>query len=208
MAVQEKVREVTDRWVWRRPLRFEEFLEKFGPKDLVELVDGTVVEKKMVRWEHERLQIWLVQVLGIVAKRRNLGEVLGSRSAVKISDFRGRMPDIFFVRRERVNIITNKATYGAPDLVIEISSPGDRPSDRVALELDYTTIGVEEIVFIDLRRKEVRVLRASSEGYTEEVLKEGVLLLQTMGGVELEIAWLLEEPRPDEWELLNRWLAS
>jgi Uncharacterized protein conserved in cyanobacteria len=208
MVVQEKVREVTDRWVWRRPLRFEEFLEQFGPKDLVELVDGTVVEKKMVQWEHERLQFWLAHILDLTAKRKGLGVVLGSRSAIKISEFRGRMPDLFFVSHERVGIVTDKATYGAPDLVIEIGSPGDRPSDRVALELDYTTIGVAEIVFIDLRRKEIRVLRRQPEGYTEEMLTEGVLRLQSMAGVELEVSWLLEEPRPDELELLNRWFAS
>jgi len=35
----------------------------------------------------------------------------------------------------------------APDLVIELISPNDRPSDIVVLEMDYRAIGVTEIVF-------------------------------------------------------------
>jgi Uma2 family endonuclease len=208
MVVQEKTREVSDVWVWPRPLTFEEFLENYGPKDMVELVDGTVVEKSIVQWDHERLQHWLASVLSIVARRRELGVVLGSRSAVKISEFRGRMPDLFFVSRDRTDIVSNKATYGAPDLVIEISSPGVRASGLNALEIDYTNIGVKEIVFIDLRHRRVRVLRRHQDGYSDETITEGVLRLETMGGLELELGWLLDEPRPDELDLLNRWLGA
>ena len=38
-----------------------------------------------------------------------------------------------------------KAIYGAPDLMLEVISPNDRPSDIMALEIDYRAIGVPEI---------------------------------------------------------------
>ena len=47
MVVQEKVREETVKWIWERPLTFDQFVEMFGKEDLVELIDGVVVEREM-----------------------------------------------------------------------------------------------------------------------------------------------------------------
>jgi Uma2 family endonuclease len=207
MVVQEKVREVSDLYVWSKPLTFDEFLDTFGPKDFVELVDGVVVEKTMVQLDHERLQRWLYVLLSLYAERSGKGEVLGSRSAVKISEFRGRLPDLFFVRRENQTIVQQKATFGPPDLTLEIVSPSDKPSGMIALEVDYTAIGVAEIVFIDQRKQRVRVLRKREKDYEEQILTEGTLRLETLG-VSLELAWLFDEPRPDELELLQDWLKT
>jgi Uncharacterized protein conserved in cyanobacteria len=208
MVVQEKITEVSDKYVWSKPLTFDQFLETFGPKDFVELVDGVVVEKTMVQLDHERLQRWLYVLLSLYATKTERGEVLGSRSAVKISEFRGRLPDLFFVRRDRMEIVSQKATTGAPDMVLEIVSPGDRPSDQVTLELDYTTIGVKEIIFIDQRRRRVRVLRKREDNYEEVVLIDGTLTIESLGDVKLNLNWLFDEPRPDEVEVLNQLLSN
>ena len=80
----------------------------------------------MVQLEHEKLNLWLLHVLDLFVQEADAGTVLGTRSPVQISEFGGRMPDLFFVRREREHLLTPKATRGAPDLVIEIVSPNDR----------------------------------------------------------------------------------
>jgi Uma2 family endonuclease len=203
LVIQEKVREVTNRWVYSRPLSFEQFLDVVGPTDYVDLVDGMIVEKKMVQLEHEKLQLWLVGVLNPYVKRKKLGILLGSRSAIKISEFRGRLPDLFFVSEDRIAIVQEKATYGAPDLIIEIVSPNDRPSDLICLEADYATIGVREIVFIDIKRRRVRTLRLKDGKYSEDVPISEPLVLETLGGLRLEQDWLFREPRPDEHELVS-----
>lgn len=207
MIVQEKVREETVKWVGDRPLTFAEFLEMFGPKDLVELIDGAVVEKSMVQLDHEKLQGWLYVVLTLYVEARRLGIVLGSRTAVEIHQFRGRLPDLLFVRRERLAIVQQKAVYGAPDLVIEVVSANDHASDLIALETDYRGIGVTEIVFIDAPRKRVRVLRRRESDYVEEVLTTGALGLETLEGMRLETDWLFTEPRPDQRATVEALLA-
>jgi Uma2 family endonuclease len=196
MVVQEKVREETVKWIWARPLTFAEFLELFGPKDDVELIDGVVVEKSMVQLDHEKLVGWLYHVLILCVEERSLGMVLGSRTAVQINQFRGRLPDLLFVHQDRIEIMQQKAVYGAPDLVIEVSTPNDRASDVIALETDYRAIGVAEIVFIDQRKQRVRVLRKQESDYVEAALPEGCLVLQTLGGLRLDAEWLFTEPRP------------
>src|SRR5439155_9204819 len=130
--------------------------------------------------DHEKLVGWLYHVLGLYVQERNLGIVLGSRTAVEITQFRGRLPDLLFVRQDRMEIVQQKAVYGAPDLVIEVISPGDRPSDIIALETDYRSIGVQEIVFLDQRTSRARILRRHDDAYIEEELTEGALTLESM----------------------------
>ncbi len=202
------VYEQTVRFVWPRPLTFDQFLEVAGPQDYVELVDGTVVEKEMVQLDHEKLQRWLSTLLDLYVHARQLGIVLGSRTPVQITRYRGRLPDLIFVRQERMTIVQQKAVFGAPDLVIEIVSPGDYASDVVALETDYRSIGVGEICFIDQRKRSVRILRRQADDYSEEVVTGGAVALQALGGLRLETAWLFEEPRPDHRVLLDALLQT
>jgi Uma2 family endonuclease len=207
MSVQEKVREEVTKWVGPRPLTFAQFLELYGEKDQVELIDGVVVERRMVQLDHELLLKWLDRVLGFVVEALGLGVVLGSRTAVEIDQFRGRLPDLLFVRQDRMEIVRQKAVYGAPDLVVEISSPNDRLSESIALETDYRAIGAPEIVFIDQGKRRVRVLRNQAESYSEEVLTTGVLVLESMGGLALELDWLFLERRPDQRATVDALIA-
>jgi len=190
------------------PITFEEFLTMADPKTWIELVDGMLVEKPTVQYEHEKLEVWIVTVLNGYVKNLGLGEVLGSRSAVRINDFGARLPDIFFVRNEREASIQRMATMVAPDLVLEIVSPSDRRSHLIALEADYRSVGVREILFIDQQRKRIRLLRKRDEAYEATELTDGTWRSETVEGFAVEVAWLLNDPRPDELTTLNALVAA
>lgn len=191
-------------WVPSRPVTFDEFLDLFGEDDDVELIDGVPVEKMAAQLDHEWLFAWLFRLLGDYVEARDLGRVLGSRTAVEITGFRGRLPDLLFVRKERLDIVRQKAIYGAPDLIVEFISPGDRPSDIIALETDYRGIGVAEIVFVDQGRRQVRALRRQDSGdYTETEQDAGPLSFQTTPGFQLQTEWLWADPRPAVRETLD-----
>ncbi len=149
----------------------------------------------MVQLDHEKLETWFIQVVGGFIQERNLGILLHSRSPVKITEFRGRMPDLFFVQESRLSIVGQKATMEAPDLIIEIISPGDRPSDVRSLETDYRTIGVPEMVFVDLQKRRVRVLRREETTYSDETIASGNVALRSLD-LSLPLDWLFIEPRP------------
>lgn len=192
----------------RRPITFAEFLTLTGEDDDTELVGGVLVEKMSAQLEHEKLFAWLFQLLGVYVEKRNLGLVLGSRTAVEISQFDGRLPDMLFVRRERLDIVQQKAIYGAPDLIIELVSPNDRPSDIMGLETDYRSIGVAEIVFIDRPKQRLRLLRKRENGYEEQEQTEGALRFETIASLELQIAWLFQEPRPAVYDTVAALLSQ
>jgi Uma2 family endonuclease len=186
-----------------RPIPFATFLELSADRD-VELVGGVLVEKMSAPLEHEKLFAWLDRVVGTYVSHQRLGIVLGSRTAVEISAYGGRLPDLLFVRSDRLQIVRERAVNGAPDLVVEIVSPNDRPSDLIALETEYRGLGVPEIIFLDLPRQRIRVLRRRETGeYGEEVGMEGALRLDAIEGIELPVAALLREPRPDEFATVS-----
>jgi Uma2 family endonuclease len=196
MILQEEVREESVKWVGTRPITFAEFLALDGYENHVDLVDGVVEERMAVQLDHEKLLGWVGTVMRLYVEEKHLGIVLGSRTAVEIHQFRGRLPDLLFVRQDRMAIVQQKAIYGAPDLMLEVISPNDRPSDIMALEIDYRAIGVPEIVFIDPRKHEVRLLRRRQNEYVEEIVTGGTLVLESLGALRLESDWLFLEPRP------------
>jgi Uma2 family endonuclease len=204
VPVQERAREETIARVASRPITFVEWLDIPDPNGEFELIDGALVERALVQLEHEKLFNWLYRLIGDFVEDHDLGMLFGSRTAVEITEFRGRLPDLIFVRKDRLGIVQQKAIVGPPDLVIEIVSPGDRPSNIVALETDYRAIGVQEIVIIHLPKRRVRTLRKREASYDRADLTAGTLTLETLGGINLELDWLLVEPRPSVRDTLAR----
>ena len=189
------------------PIGFARYLEITGDKDFVELVNGVLVEKMAAQLDHEWTIAWLYWVLGVVTSKLQLGIVLGSRTAVEISEFSGRLPDILFVSESRRAIVQEKAIYGAPDLVIEFRSPGDRPSDIIALETDYRHIGVREIVFVDRRKGTIRFLHNRRAGYVETTATSGLFAFKSLPSIRLRAEWLLGDARPDAFDFITETVA-
>ena len=190
-----------------RPLTFDQFLGMTYADSRMELVKGVLVEKMAAQYPHERRFVWLLFLLNGYVQQRGLGVVLGSRMAVAIDAFGGRLPDLLFIRTDRTDIIHDKAIYGAPDLIIEIVSPNDRPSDLLALETDYRNIGVAEIVFVDALKSQLLVLRHRDTGYLVEMLTTGTFHAETVPGFHFEVEAIFQNPLPNEFDLLTALLA-
>ena len=188
--------------VGTHPIPFERFLDIVNGRDM-ELVSGVIQEKPMVQLDHELCSGWLHRLIGDYVEEYGLGRILSSRIMVKTETFGGRMPDLLFVRQERLEIVQQKAVYGAPDLIIEIVSPNDRPSDLRSLEAEYFELGVPELVFIHLQKLEIHLLRRQEEGYAATVVTNGVVRFAALPGLPLQAEWLLREPRPAVRATLN-----
>ena len=201
----ERVEETTVKYVRPdHPITFDEFLDMFlWTKDYVELVDGCVMEKPMVGWKHEDLLMWITRVAALYVEDHDLGVVAGSRTAVRINSLGSRLPDFFFVSKERLGIIHQRAVVEAPDVVIEVRSASTTSAELVALESDYLSIGVGEIIHIDPDRRRVRVNRSCSAGYEASELSDGILQIHGIAGLWFDLKWLFEEDRPTVREALS-----
>lgn len=193
--------------VANRPITFHEFLD-YSDEPNAELVDGVLVDRMTAFLDHERTNRWLYWLLWGYAQAKDLGEVLGSRTAVKMGEHGGRLPDLLFVAKERSEIVQERAVYGPPDLVVEVLSPSDRRSDAIAMEAGYRRLGVNEIWLGDRQRNRLRLLCKRPSGYDERELAEGEFSSEAMPGLVLRAEWLLQDKRPGEREVLESLLSS
>ena len=194
-----------------RPIDFKTWLEISFEQDKkfeTELVKGVMKERMAAKYPHEWIFMWFAGVFSAFVENQQLGRILGSRTAVKIDAYSGRLPDILFVRAENMGIIHEDAIYGTPDLVIEIISKNDRPSDLVPLEADYRSIGVPEIVFIDPKKKWVRYLLKNETDYDEAILTAGRLQFAAVPGFHIEAEWLFMDHKPDPFTVVKELIEA
>ena len=77
-------------------------------------------------------------------------------------------PDLGYVRDERRGILRGKRVEGAPDLVIEVLSPGTRRFDRQQKLAAYGRNGVREAWLVDPDAETVTIFTGTGSEWTRE----------------------------------------
>lgn len=127
-----------------------------------ELVEGRVIRMSPPGFRHGALATRLGIVLGQHIEGHNLGVLVteaGFKLASNPDTVRG--PDLAFVRRERISAAGLPAGFwaGPPDLVVEILSPDDRPSEVRRKIDDYLSRGVRLVWVFDPDEKTATTYR-------------------------------------------------
>ena len=115
-----------------------------------EVIRGVLHVSPSPGYRHQRIVMDLSAMLHHFVKSRGLGEVLVSPMDVLLPGLASPIqPDIHFVSRERARIIEARYIAGPPDIVIEVLSPSNSPSEmRTRLEL-LAEAGVAECWVVD-----------------------------------------------------------
>jgi len=192
-------------YIAEHPLTLEEFYEMFGEDDDVELIDGVVIQRIAAQDQHEDLFRFLFVLLAVYVEEHSLGIVRGSRTLVPITPHRGRLPDILFVRKEREDIVEQKGLTGAPDLVVEIVSPGDTATEMMQRQTDYEGIGTKEFWIIDQPHSSVRAFTRDkmTNMFVPVKLEENRLRSEVVTGFWLDIDVLWQKPLPSFLDVLR-----
>lgn len=84
-------------------------------------------------------------------------------------------PDLMMIHRSRLHIVTDRGVEGAPDLVVEIMSPGSRKRDKVLKMRMYARHGVPEYWIVDAVSRTLEQYRMNDGGehYILQALFEG-----------------------------------
>lgn len=167
-----------------------EFLE-FAPERKAELIGGEFILASPASRGHERLFMFLATLLNTYVRHHNLGEVFGSRTAVRLG-VSGEVyePDICFVRRERSGLITPTYIDGPPDLAVEILSRSTQHDDRTVKKAGYEQAGVAEYWLIHPERPLAEFYRLTGVSYSLVLPdEEGIFRSQAVPGFWLKPAW-------------------
>ena len=118
-----------------------------------ELIDGELINLGEImapsaKEAHQRNQVRLGSRMFFFTDENDLGKVYSDFDVV-LSDTDTVRPDLLFVAKERLHIITADNVQGAPDLVVEIRSESTARRDWTIKRELYARHGVKEYWIVD-----------------------------------------------------------
>jgi Uma2 family endonuclease len=146
-------------------LTFADWLEYPDDGRLYELIDGELFVTPPPNIEHQRISRDLEYVLVGYLRKTRAGEVLDAPVGVKLGDEDVLEPDLVVVLTENADRIGPQAIEGAPDLVVEILSPGTARRDLGSKRRKHEEAGVREYWIVDPASRSVEVLTRSQEAF-------------------------------------------
>jgi len=154
----------------------DDLLRTHVPDKRTELVRGVLAVREPAGSRHGLVTMNLGVELAVHVKRTAAGGVYAAETGFKLATDPDtvRAPDIAFVTRER---LPPPSTTGypalAPDLAVEVLSPGDRPGPVLAKVADWLSAGTRLVWVLDPDRRLARIYRA--DGSESLVTAEGSL---------------------------------
>ena len=154
-----------------------------------EVIDDELFVTPAPGLRHQRIVTRLVALLHDHVRTHALGEVFAGPVDVLFAEGDYLEPDIVFVSSGRSQLLTERGVEGAPDLVVEVTSPSTVHRDR-GLKLDrYRRYGVREYWIVDPDEGTVERWRFGLEGTEPEVVRQDGTLhwAPAMGSGELHL---------------------
>lgn len=172
------------RWTWAEFAR----LPDQGSRRSEVIDDELYVTPAPTPW-HQQAVTRLIEILGPFVREHDLGEVFPGPIDVIFAEGDYLEPDLVFVGRDRLELVSDRGIEGPPDLVVEILSPSTASRDR-GIKLDrYRLYGVAEYWVVDPDAGTVEAWRFGDETETARSLGPGETLPWTpvAGGPVLEV---------------------
>jgi Uma2 family endonuclease len=162
-----------------------------------ELIDGELIVTAAPRTRHQEVVMTLAASLWIFAKEHG-GQVLPAPADVFFSLENVVEPDVLFVRADHLERIERSFVRGAPDLVVEISSPSTRKLELVRKRELYERFEVPEYWYIDIEVDQVQAYRLE-DGYRTALIlgRKDTLDSSAIPGFSIAIDDLLGPPEED-----------
>jgi Uma2 family endonuclease len=131
---------------------------------LVELVDGSLVEKAM-GYEASVVAAAIAHILRQFVSSNRLGLISGADGFFRLLDST-RGPDVAFISLDRLpNGLFPNQMYPelAPNLVVEVLSPGNTKAEMARKRLEYFHSGVQIVWMVDCMNRTIAVYTSSTD---------------------------------------------
>lgn len=155
-----------------------------------EVIDGELYLTPAPTPYHQIVGRRIERLIEDYVESRELGIVFNAPCDVVLSRFDVLQPDIFFISSSRLSVIGEKYVSDAPDLVVEVLSPGTRKRDRVVKAKRYAHFGVREMWIVDPDKKAIEVFVNTENGFRREACYAGddVLRSPLLPGLQVPLA--------------------
>jgi Uma2 family endonuclease len=168
MATATLPRPVAKKRLWT----YDEMVAELPESNLpMELWAGELIMSPTPNPTHQRLVFNLASLLRDFVTQKKLGEVFLSPLDVVLSQRQVVQPDVFFIAKSRLHLVTDRVRC-APDLAVEVLSPGRRRRDRVDKKDLYEQFGVREYWIVDPEARTIEVLALEKGAFKLHALAE------------------------------------
>lgn len=152
-----------------------------------ELIGGEIVVTSIPSWMHQLAAADFLKRIDDVVTADNLGWVSHGPLDIRLSEHDVVQPDVVYVSRARSSVLTSNGTSGAPDLVVEVTSPMSRSRDLgEKLEL-YARSGVREYWLADPDVRQFRSFTLTADGYQPIPLDGSTFRPLLLPGLEFDV---------------------
>jgi Uma2 family endonuclease len=132
-----------------------------------ELVRGELRKMSPAGHKQGRIAMKVATPLDTHVTANDLGAVYAAETGFLLSSDPDtvRAPDISFVSRERLDDVGDVEGYwpGAPDLVVEVMSPGDTYGEVEGKVLEWLDAGARMVVVVNARKHSVSAYRSLTD---------------------------------------------
>ncbi|MFL6276193.1 MAG: Uma2 family endonuclease, partial [Blastocatellia bacterium] len=122
-----------------------------------EVIEGELFVTRAPNYDHQAVITRLAILIGKYLEQNPIGSVVAGPGVI-FSKFSGVIPDLLFLtHKTRKKILSAGKLKGAPELAIEIVSPGaaSHRRDRVAKRQLFAKYGVQEYWIVDYKIRTV-----------------------------------------------------
>jgi len=135
-----------------------------------ELIDGEHYVTPSPNRKHQKVSGNLHLLIASWLEEHPIGQIYYAPFDVVFSKFDVVEPDLLYMSNERATeVLTQANVQGAPEIVIEIGSPGTRKRDETIKRRLYERSGVSEYWIVDPELDVVRVYRRKSEEFDRPI---------------------------------------
>ena len=130
-----------------------------------EIVNGVLVMGPAPSPDHQSIAVRLTHYLFVHSELAGLGRVFAAPLDVELGPKNVFQPDVIVLLNAHLDRVTAKRIIGAPDLVVEVASPGTAAFDRLTKYDVYARAGVIEYWIVKSAQRTVEVLALENGEY-------------------------------------------
>lgn len=145
-----------------------------------ELLNGVISMADAPTYRHQLTVRAVFLLINTWVEEFDLGETLFAPLDVVLDDQNSLQPDILYIDEQHLTIVRGAKVYGAPQLIVEVISPGSRSRDSVEKPMRYALAGSTEYWLVDPELETIAVFALVGNVYVERAAGDDGIIESTV----------------------------
>ena len=160
----------------KRPENMLEVYKLLPEGTPIQLINNRFYMSPAPLFKHFETVDAIVEALKEAVKKNDSGKVVFAPVDVYLGSKNAFQPDIMFIHKNNFGIIKEDGIHGAPDIIVEVLSPGNKNDDLIKKKDVYESFGVKEYFIVEPFDKAVITYYLKNAVFEEQKKSKGKLV--------------------------------